>query len=469
MSAQPKENPFALFRERYYDNPVLFVEEVLGVVPDDWQRQVLNWIAKGERRISIRSGHGVGKSTGASWAILWHILLRFPQKTVVTAPTSSQLYDALFAELKRWIRELPAPLQNLLDVKGDRVSLKGAPNESFVSARTSRAEQPEALQGVHSDHVLLIVDEASGVPEAVFEAAAGSMSGEHATTLLLGNPVRGSGFFYNTHHSMSGSWKTLRVSCVDSPRVSDAYVEEMAARYGEDSNAFRVRVLGEFPISDDDTIISLELVEAATNRDVAVAPTAPIIWGVDVARFGSDKSALAKRQANVLLEPIQTWKGLDTMQLTGVVKAEWDALSPHERPVEILVDSIGLGAGVVDRLRELGLPARGINVSESPAMGQTYANLRAELWYKARSWFSTRDSRIPNDDQLKGELVSPRYRFTSNGKIQVESKEEMKKRGLSSPDRADAFVLTFATEAAIATHGGYRSWGKPIRRNLPVV
>ena len=380
MSAQPKENPFLDFARRYHKDPVLFVQEVIGVEPDPWQKQVLQWVADGERRISVRSGHGVGKSTVAAWLMLWHILLRVPQKTVVTAPTSAQLFDALMAELKTWILRLPPTLQKLIEVKADRVVLTAAPDESFISARTSRAEQPEALQGIHSESVLLIVDEASGVPEQVFEAAAGSMSGAEACTILLGNPVRGSGFFYNTHNSQRGNWQTLRVSCADSKRVSKAYVEEMAARYGEDSNAYRVRVLGEFPLTDDDTIISLELVEAAIQRDVATNPSAPIVWGVDVARFGSDKSALAKRQANQLLEPVRTWKGLDLMQLTGVIKAEWDTLHPNERPAEILVDSIGLGAGVVDRLRELALPVRGINVSESPSMAQTYTNLRAELW-----------------------------------------------------------------------------------------
>lgn len=466
MSAA-QNNPFLDFVKRYRDDPVAFVREVLGVEPDPWQEKLLTWIAEGERRISVRSGHGVGKSTAASWAMIWYATTRYPVKVVVTAPTSAQLYDALFAELKRWIKELPPALQQLWDVKQDRVELKASPTEAFISARTSRAEQPEALQGIHSDHVLLVADEASGVPEQVFEAAAGSMSGENATTILLGNPVRGSGFFYDTHHRLSGQWKTLRVSCEDSPRVSKAYIQEMAARYGEESNAFRVRVLGEFPLTDDDTVIPLELVEAATQRDVETNPHAPIVWGVDVARFGSDKSALAKRQANQLLEPVQTWSGLDTMQLTGVIKAAWDALTPSERPVEILVDSIGMGAGVVDRLRELGLPARGINVSESPSLGQTYSNLRAELWYKARAWLAARDSRLPPDDDLKAELVSPRYKFTSSGKIQVESKDDMRKRGLPSPDRADAFVLTFASDAATALHGGLaRSWSQPIRRNL---
>jgi len=464
-------NVFADFVATYARQPVQFVQEVLGVEPDPWQQTLLNWYGAGERRISVRSGHGVGKSTAVAWILLHHVLTRLPQKSVVTAPTSSQLYDALFAELKTWILRLPKPLQLLLEVKQDRVVLKAAPDESFISARTSRAEQPEALQGVHSEHVLLIADEASGIPEKVFEAAAGSMSGESACTILLGNPVRGSGFFFDTHHRLSNTWKTLRVSCEDSPRVSKAFIADMAARYGEDSNAFRVRVLGEFPLTDDDTIISLELVEAAIHRDVETNPYAGILWGVDVARFGSDANALAKRQANRLMEPIRKWKGRDLMETTGMIKAEWDACDLRERPVEILVDSIGLGAGVVDRLRELGLPARGINVSESPAMGETYANLRAELWFKAKQWLASRDCTMPEDDDLRAALVTPKYKFTSSGKLQVESKEEMRKRGLPSPDEADAFCLTFASEAATGLHGkDWKSnWSQPLKRNLALV
>ena len=466
----PQQNPFDEWLDRYQDNAVLFVREVLGADPDEWQEQVLKWVDDGERRISIRSGHGVGKSTIAAWLLLHRILCKFQQKSVVTAPTSAQLFDALFAELKRWILKLPEPLQGLVDVKQDRVVLKDFPDESFISARTSRAEQPEALQGVHSKWVLLIADEASGIPEQVFEAASGSMSGHTATTLLLGNPTRGSGFFYQTHTTLAHNWKTLRVSCHDSKRVSEEYIKEMAERYGEDSNAYRVRVLGEFPKTDDNTVIGLELVESAISRDVQGNPLAPVIWGVDVARFGSDKSALAKRKGNILLEPVQTWKGLDLMQTTGVIKAEWDALGSIERPAEILVDSIGLGGGVVDRLRELGLPARGINVSESPAMGQTYLNLRAELWFRCRQWLTARDCRLPKDESLLAGLVTPAYKFSSNGKLQIESKDDIKRRGLPSPDAADAFVLTFASEAAIATHGGYHiAWSKPVRRNLSMV
>jgi len=305
------------------------------------------------------------------------------------------------------------------------------------------------------------------VPEAVFEAAAGSMSGEHACTILLGNPTRSSGFFFDTHNRLAEDWWTRRVSCVDSPRVSEAYVREMAARYGEESNAYRVRVLGEFPLADDDTVIPIHLIDAAMNRDVEGRPDVAPVWGLDVARFGSDKSALAKRYGHVITE-VQAWAGLDLMQLCGRVKAEFDALLPQERPTEILVDSIGLGAGVVDRLRELGLPARGVNVAESPSLGATYSNLRAELWFRVKAWLEQRNSRLPSDEHLLAELASPRYTFTSSGKMKVEAKDEMRKRGLASPDKADAICLTFAGEAASAIYGsaGASSWSKPIRRNL---
>lgn len=453
---------------RYRDDPVGFVENVLGIKPDPWQAKLMRAVAAGERRISVRSGHGVGKSAVASWLALWHILTRLPQKTVVTAPTSAQLFDALFAEIKAWAKLLPEWVQGLLDIKSERIELKAAPEESFISARTSRAETPEALQGIHSENVLLIADEASGIPEAVFEAASGSMSGHSACTILLGNPTRGSGFFYDTHHRLKERWFTMKVSCKDSPRVSDDYVEEQASRYGEESNAFRVRVLGEFPLKDDDTVIPLDLVEAAMYRDVVGNPRAPWIWGLDVARFGSDASALAKRQGNVVHE-VRTWRGMDLMQTCGIVKAEWDGLGPDQRPREILVDSIGLGAGVCDRLRELGLPARGINVSESPSMGVTYTNLRAELWFRLKGWLEARDCKLPKDEGLFAELVGPRYEIAeSSGKMKVESKADMKRRGLPSPDRADALCLTLATDAATALYGAApgRGWNQPMRRNI---
>ena len=190
-----------------------------------------------------------------------------------------------------------------------------------------------------------------------------------------------------------------------------------------------------------------------------------------MARFGSDRTSLCKRYGNVVPAAPQWWRGLDTMQTVGRIKAEYDACAPEDRPVEILVDVIGLGAGVVDRGRELQLPIRGINVAEAPALGAQYLNQRAELWYKVREWLEKRDCKLPDDPVLKAELATVRFKFTSSGKIQIESKEDIKKRGVPSPDLADSLVLTFASDAIIAANGTsyMTSWNKPIRRNVRMV
>jgi hypothetical protein len=425
----------------------------------------MGWVTAGERAISIRSGHGVGKSTCLAIIAVHAICTRAPVKCVMTAPSQPQLFDALFAETRAMIERLPPALRALIDPKAEKIVHIGAPDEIFISARTSRAENPEALQGVHSEWVYLFADEASGVPDPVFEAAAGSMSGHRAVTILTGNPTRTSGFFYDTHTRLAHKWKTLRVSCVDSARVSREYVEEMKERYGEDSNAFRVRVLGEFPRRDDDTMIPLELVEAASERDIALDPIWRPTWGLDVARFGTDSSALVERRNKIVAAP-RIWRNIDLMQLCGAIKHEYDAAK--DKPGEILVDVIGLGAGVVDRLAELKLPVRGINVSESPALGGAFASLRDELWAQVKTWLEARDCKLPQDERLKYELTVPRYSFTSAGKLKVESKAEMKKRGIRSPDVADALALTFAGDAAVAAGStSYRTdWKTPLRRNL---
>lgn len=455
------------FVERYRQDPVGFVKDVFRVSPDPWQCDLLNAISSGERRISVRSGHGVGKSTAAAWASVWFLMTRYPVKVVITAPTSAQLFDALYAEIKSWFQAMPIGLRDLFEVKSERVELVSSPSECFISVRTSRAEQPEALQGVHSKNVMLIADEASGVPEQVFEAASGSMSGHNAVTLLFGNPVRSSGFFYDTHQPES-DWRKFHVSCIDSPRCSPDYIAEMRSRYGEDSNAFRIRVLGEFPLADDDTVIPMELIQMATMREITPSPMAPVIWGLDVARYGNDSSCLVKRKGSTVVEAPRVWRGFDTMQLVGAVVHEYEGTPEKNRPAEILVDVIGLGSGVADRLRELQLPAAGINVSEAPAMKGKYINLRSQLWDDAKTWFASRDCVIPRDERLIGELAMVRYSFNSSGKLQVESKDQIRKRGRKSPDVADAFVLTFASTASTAIHGRSPSspWNKKLRRSI---
>lgn len=476
--AQP--SPYLAFLQRYsrkgYHGEkavALFAREVMEFEPDVWQEEVFDAYGRLVRRISVVSGHGVGKSAAEAVIINHHAVTEFPQKTVITAPTSPQLFDVLWPEVNKWFLKLPDFIKALWTVKSESIELTANPDESFISARTSRPEVPEALAGVHcaDGSVLLVADEASGVAEQVFEAASGSMSGHEATTLLTGNPVRTSGLFHDTHmkEKVKAMWFTRQVSCLDSPRVSADFIADMKARYGEESNAYRVRVLGLFPRSDLDTIIPYELVEAARLRLVLPNPKAPVVWGLDVARFGGDRNALAKRRGNVQMEKIKTWRDKDLMQTAAIVKQEYDSTPTADKPQEILVDSIGMGAGVADRLRQLGLPAFGINVSEAAAFGDTYLNLRAELWYKCKEWFQTLAVWIdPKDEDLAAELVRTRYKFSRGAKFQVESKDEMKKRGFDSPDVADAFILTFAGAAAglMGSNNGDWGWNSEIHRNI---
>lgn len=458
---------------RYRFDRVAFFHEVMGVKQlEPWQERELRSLDRGCLRLSVRSGHGVGKTMWLAGIILHFLLTSTPCKVAVTAPSATQLFDALAAEVRMWLKriEVNQPLfAGILEVQAERVFLKAAPELGFCTYRTSRKESPEALQGIHADNVLLIADEASGVAETVFEAASGSMSTKGAITVLAGNPTRASGFFYQTHTKLRAFWRPVRVQGFESSRVDPSYIEEERL-YGETSNRYRVRVLGEFPTGDDDTLIARSLVEAATKRKIIPPRNEPVYWGLDVARsLNRDKSSLAKRKGPVVLEKVKRWQFDNTMKLCGVIVSEFHGTPEKDRPQAIFVDVIGVGGGVVDRLRELDLPVVGINVGESSSVLQRASRLRDELWLNARDWFMTNVVQFPADDpDTVEELVTPLVAYQSNGNAKIESKDEMKARGVldgRSPDGADAVNLTFAQVGAITAGAmqGNKSKG-PLKR-----
>jgi hypothetical protein len=457
-------DPFAICIEQYARSPNAFWREVLGRNPDPWQEQANRALARGHRRIAVRSGHGVGKGVWLASSIVWFCCTRVPFKVGVTAPSAPQLHDALMGDVRATFRLLPPAWQELFDVDTEHVKLKAAPDECFVTARTSRADNPESLQGLHSDNLLLVIDEASGVSEATFEAASGSMSTPGAITLLCSNPTRATGFHWRVHNLERDRWFCMRVSCIDSPRVAREFVDEIANRYGEDSNAYRVRVLGEFPLADEDSVIPAALVDDAMTRAVPLSPSAPEIWGLDVARFGSDASVLIKRRGTKVLEMPRRWQNTDTMALAGAVKAEFDSLPHYARPQLIVIDVIGIGSGVVDRLIEQNLPVLGLNVAEVPSSVGRCVRMRDELWLKAREWLEGRNVSLPYEDKLRADLTAPRLSFMSDGRMQVESKTQLRSRGFASPDAADALVLTFAP-AGMALQLGI---GNALNTKIPV-
>lgn len=428
--------------------PAAFAEEVLGAKPTEQQKEAGRALVD-RRRVSIRSGHGTGKTTFMAWAVLWFVSCYFPCKVPCTAPTSHQLEDVLWSEIAKWHRvmcERHPGLGAELEWSSGAFRRVSSPNEAFAVARTSRPERPEALQGFHAENILFLIDEASGVADNVFEVAEGALSTDGAFVLMAANPTRQSGYFFDSHHKMRAAWAPLHWNGEDSPMVSRDYVANMAKKYGRQSPVFKVRVLGEF-VTAADGVIPLDLCLSAQARDVARNANAPVIWGVDVARFGDDSSALAKRQGNWQLAPIREWWGKDTMQTVGIIKAEYDATPPDMKPKAINVDVIGIGAGVCDRLSEMHLPAVPVNVAESAASDARddlqFNRLRDELWWRGREWLERLDCRLADDEETIGELTTPTYRFLSNGRIQVERKDELKARGVKSPNRADAWLMTF--------------------------
>lgn len=452
----------------WFKDPVLFVEQALGAKPEKWQGEFLRAV-RDNSRVAVKSGHGVGKSTSLAWLIIWYLLTRYPTVIIATANTEAQLTDVLLREVEKWVRKLPEGMKDLITLKADRIELKDDPKQCYAALRTARRENPEAFQGRHEQNLLLIADEASGIDDVIFEVGKGSMSTPGAKTVMTGNPTRPQGYFYNAFHSNRQFWHCMTVACWESSQVSKEYIEECKAEYGEDSNMYRVRVMGEFPIEGDDILIPLHLVESSINRNVEIIPQTEVIWGLDVARFGDDRTALAKRQGNVLLEPIQWWAGKDLMQTVNAVHFEYK--NARLKPDQIFVDAIGIGAGVADRLSELGLPVTAINVAESPAFGDKFMRLRDEMWWNAREWFKRLDVKIPDDKKFIGEITLPTYGFSQGGKIKVESKDELKKRTAKStsslgksPDLADAFCLTFSPGVLIS-----RKKKKLVYKNLGIV
>jgi hypothetical protein len=432
-------------------SPLLFVTEVLHAEPDQWQRQVLVDVAA-HNRMAIRSGHGVGKSSLLSWLILWYITCHFPCKIAVTGANFDQLRATLWAELSLWMGRMPEQLRQLLVYSAESLKIRNYPEQAFAVVRTASKERAQGLAGFHSDHVLVIIDEASAVHTLIFEVLRGALTSEGAKLLMAGNPTQRAGDFFQAFHEQRGLWKTYHISSLDSSRVSRAWIKEQADLYGVDSNVYRVRVLGEFPRQDFDGVIPLDLLEAAAARDVRALDVAPV-WGLDVARFGGDRTALAKRQGNVQLEPVKARSGLDTEQVAGWVLNEWLDTPPALRPGRICIDVIGLGAGVFDKLRRerrfvtLGQTViSGVNVAEAAASRDRYERLRDELWFMCREWLQARDCQLCSDDQaLIGELAGPKYDERADGRLKVESKDDMVKRGIRSPDLADAWIMTFGT------------------------
>lgn len=460
----------AQFVARFRHDPVGYALAMHQMEMDDWQASLSRDIDRGIRQHTIKSGHGVGKTKELSLIVSWWANTRYPWRIVMTAPTSTQLWDGLWPEVCARFKELNPILSSQFDIKAERIELKEDPENCFITARGSRKDQPEAIQGIHSPNALILADEASGIPDEVFNAGMGSMSEKNACVILTGNPTRRSGFFYETHTSPSlrDDWNRITVSGLDSKFVDRDFVNSIIKRCGLDSNEYRIRVLGEFPKSELDVLIDRDLVTASFDRQIDRPDQKPV-WGIDPARYGRDSTVFTPRWGNYVGAQ-EVWPKEDTMQLTGRIRSRFQSMSPARQPAEINIDVIGIGSGVCDRLREFE-DMRGlinmVNVTEaSPPMSRGY-RLRDHLWLQALDWLEKKAGHIDASAELADELSTPTYRMHSDGRYQIESKDDMQKRGHRSPNRADSFNLTFAGDQAILA--GNPRWGGSVRSKVRVV
>ena len=406
-------------------------------------------------------------SSCAAMCVCWHLETHDYARIPCTAPTAHQLYDILWGELRKWRRQAdhlsetrhdPACfwLSHLFHLLHDTLVDPQA-QDWGAFARTAKKESPEALQGFHGDHLLFVIDEASGVPEEVFEAAEGALSTPGARVLMLGNPTRTSGTFADSHRHNRGQYTTLHFRSQDSPLVDPGYRERLVAKWGEGSNVVRVRADGEFPRQDDDILISLELTEPCTQREPRQGEGVRRL-GIDVAWKGADRTTLVLRQGSVV-DQIAVYAKDDTMVTVGHVM---QILVPW-RVDEIYVDVVGLGAGVHNRLEELRregahtCPVIAVNVAEKapPVAHPSEARphlLRDYVWLEAKRWLQEEQpvfcapSHEANED-LAGELANVAFRPNSQGLLVIEDKDHIRTRLGRSCDLADGLNVTFAPPA----------------------
>ena len=429
--------------------------------PEAWQKDVLQRIGDGllrpaagggPIRIAVASGHGVGKSALVAWIVLWAVATDPLARGVVTANTETQLRTKTWAELSKWAGI--ALCREWLQLNA--TSLVSALPLEQGAGRIDRvpwaAHNAEAFAGLHNkgSRILLVFDEASAIADSVWETAEGALtdSDTEIVWLAFGNPTRNTGRFHACFHRFRSRWTVKKVDSRSVSLTDKVQIARWVQDYGEDSDFVKVRVKGEFPRAGSMQLIGSGLVEAAMRRvpDIEAERLQPLVMGVDVARFGDDRSVLFLRSGRDARSwRVERFAKMDTMTLASKVAER----AAFEGVRAVFVDEGGYGAGVVDRLRQLGVPfVFGVNFAGRPeswgadGAKPRYANKRAEIWGNMKEWLET--GCLPDDPELSADLTGIEYGYDAKGAILLEKKEDMKKRGLASPDLGDALALTFA-------------------------
>lgn len=396
-------------------------------------------------QIARASGHGIGKSALSAWIILFLINTRAHCKGVVTANTNDQLRTKTWGELAKWHNlSVTKKLFTYRNVKGGMCIFNNQhPDTWRVDALTCREENSEAFAGLHAANStpFYLFDEASNIPEKIWEVAHGGLTDGEPMWFVFGNPTRNSGSFRQCFGRNRHLWRTDQIDSRAVAGTNKELFERWAEAYGEDSDFFRVRVKGAFPRAAVRQLIPENLVDAAQGKHLEKSQYffAPRVLGVDVARYGDDKCTVYLRQG-LASTKLSDHRGIDTMHLAGLVAQYEDRFAT----VATFVDETGLGAGVIDRLRQLGRDPIPVNFAAASNRPEC-KNKRAQIWCDLRDWLKAGGA-IPDDQELRDDLVNQEFFFDAKNKIQLVKKEDMKKLGLASPDDGDGVALTFAEE-----------------------
>jgi len=441
---------------RFYDDPVGFVyyafnwgqgELAESEGPDTWQIELLESIGSKLRadpdcniREATASGHGIGKTAVTAWLCLWAMSTRPHLSGVATANTMSQLSTKTWRELALWYKR--AVNRHWFKWSATKFWHVKEPETWYMSAEPNTEHNSEAFAGRHSKYKLIIFDEASAIPDAIWSVTEGAMTDPRSIWCVFGNPTRADGRFRACFESDSKRWTSRHVDSRTAKMTNKAELNEWIAAYGLDSDFVRIRILGQFPRFGAMQFISTADVERAMLTELPIEAwlMLPTVIGVDVARYGDDVSAIAIRQGRKLHE-IRRFRELNTMQLAAEVV---DAMKKYAPVAAVFVDGVGVGAGVVDRLQMLGHPVIEVNGGATAFDDTTFYNHTAEMWSRMRDWIKGAD--IPNDPDIRIQLISREYYHDDKERIRLERKKDLKKRGQASPDLADALAHTFAEE-----------------------
>jgi hypothetical protein len=405
--------------------------------------------------VSIMSGQGTGKDFFAALCLTWFMTCFSYPKCSATANTNKQLMNVYWSEISKVMGmakkvddknpSSPTILQEMFEVQTEKVFNKQLGKEEkgkrwfceaiTVSSTASPEDQGTAMAGRHERHMLFVFDEASGINDAVFKPVEGTLTGLINLVLIIFNPTKRTGFAVESQKD--SRFVALHWDAEKSEIVSRSHIEGMARKYGRDSMPFRIRVKGLPPISDTDTLIPWEWIDAAVNRDIEPSEDDQDVLGVDVGA-GGDKSVMAQRRGPQIVN-ITRKNTKDTMELVGWVSIEMDEIEAKCA----IVDPIGIGHGVFCRLKEMGYQVYSGDVRKKPTDEAHFNNKRDEMYWKLRERFEDGTISIPDDRELIDQLAVIKYFPTSDGKMRIESKKDMRKRGLESPDSADAVALTF--------------------------